>query len=919
MTEPPARRIGRYEIAALLGRGGMAEVYRARDPQLGREVAVKLILPALAGEEDFGRRFASEARAVAKLAHPNIVQIYDIGSAEAGPYLVMEFVPGGTLKERLKAAGGPLPYDEVARIARAIGLALDEAHARGVIHRDVKPANILFRADGAPVLTDFGIARIANTTQITASSALTGTPAYMAPEQVTGHPVPQSDLYSLGVALFEMLTGRLPFTAETATEMAVKHLQAEPPSPLTIRPSLPPAIDGVLRMALAKDPARRYPTGETLAAAVEAALGVAAGAPAAAPAGNPPTVRGLPAAVAVVLAALAGRRFEPSARPGRLGRIVSAAGLVSLVMAAVQTVLSSVETLSNALILVSRSIGLIAAGGLMAAIAIALRLAWVSPRHRAGALAAASLLGALGIGWAGWQLAGQARPPRGPVVVVAEFKQCPGCPYDASDDAIYNDLLRYADARRVPVEVRRARTVDHPQVADTRAARALGAAEQAAVVIWGFHTAGAVSPQFEAMAGAPADANELRSFGYRLESADAGLPHVALFALALTRHQLGDDAGALPLFNAAVDSLPAKQAGLQAGYLYFFRAAARQRTGQPAADVVADLEKARAMNPGVVEIRESLAAAYIGACKPDGSTALDLALAEIAPVLQAGQTGPRPYELDGAVLFLLGRLDEAADVYEEALRRGSASEQVRSDLEAAYRRLGRTNDADRVAALAVAAAPVTPTLPVSATIAQADQAWYAGRYPDAARLYRAAITQAGALSGTTGLVARLYRDAGWAEFSGGAWAAAVPLLEQSIALAPRVFGLRPQNLDLNYTLLANSYLKLGQADQAAAAFNRALAARPCESFALNGLARVYTVQNRPADALPILQRLARTEPDTGLAEIQIAATLASLNRPDAEINAALRTGYDKLKAWARREPGNAEAQQALRAVEPMFK
>jgi serine/threonine-protein kinase len=277
MTEPPARRIGRYEIAALLGRGGMAEVYRARDPQLGREVAVKLILPALAGEEDFGRRFASEARAVAKLAHPNIVQIYDIGSAEAGPYLVMEFVPGGTLKERLKAAGGPLPYDEVARIARAIGLALDEAHARGVIHRDVKPANILFRADGAPVLTDFGIARIANTTQITASSALTGTPAYMAPEQVTGHPVPQSDLYSLGVALFEMLTGRLPFTAETATEMAVKHLQAEPPSPLTIRPSLPPAIDGVLRMALAKDAARRYPTGETLAAAVEAALGVAAG------------------------------------------------------------------------------------------------------------------------------------------------------------------------------------------------------------------------------------------------------------------------------------------------------------------------------------------------------------------------------------------------------------------------------------------------------------------------------------------------------------------------------------------------------------------------------------------------------------------------------------------------------------------
>lgn len=176
-----------------------------------------------------------------------------------------------------------------------------------------------------------------------------------------------------------------------------------------------------------------------------------------------------------------------------------------------------------------------------------------------------------------------------------------------------------------------------------------------------------------------AGVNELRSFGYRLDAAEPGLPHIALFALGLTHYQLGDDAGALPLFNAAIDNLPARPAGLQAGFLYFFRANGRARTGQPLAEVVADLEKARAMNPGVVEIRENLAKAYTGACKPDGSTALDSALAEIMPALQAGQ-------------------------------RGSASEQTRADLEAAYRRLGRNTDARRVAGLA--ATPVaTPTTP----------------------------------------------------------------------------------------------------------------------------------------------------------------------------------------------------------------
>jgi len=268
MSQLIGKTIGRYEVLALLGRGGMAEVYRARDPLLGREVAVKLILPSLADEDNFERRFETEAKAVATMIHPNIVQVFDFGVSEHGPYMVMEFVAGGTLKDRRKSQTTPLTLDEAARITEAIASALDYAHGKGVIHRDVKPSNILFRADGMPVLTDFGIARVLDTTQITASSSLTGTPAYMAPEQANGQPVPQSDLYALGVVLFEMLTGRTPFTANSTTEMVLKHVQAEPPSPLSVRANLPAGLVPVMARALAKRPEERFQTGAALAAAL---------------------------------------------------------------------------------------------------------------------------------------------------------------------------------------------------------------------------------------------------------------------------------------------------------------------------------------------------------------------------------------------------------------------------------------------------------------------------------------------------------------------------------------------------------------------------------------------------------------------------------------------------------------------------
>src|SRR5436305_6066228 len=215
---------GRYELEQLLGRGGMSEVYRAHDRELGRRVALKLLAP----DADTAR-FEREARAVASLAHPNITQVYDYGSSEGRPYMVLEYVPGGTLEERLKN-GKPLPDDETFAISAGIAAGLAHAHARGVVHRDLKPANVLFDEDGRPKLADFGIARMAaGEGTLTEAGTVLGTAAYISPEQASGEPATAaSDVYSFGVMLFRMLTRRLPFLPNAPLELVMQHPDAAP-------------------------------------------------------------------------------------------------------------------------------------------------------------------------------------------------------------------------------------------------------------------------------------------------------------------------------------------------------------------------------------------------------------------------------------------------------------------------------------------------------------------------------------------------------------------------------------------------------------------------------------------------------------------------------------------------------------------
>ncbi len=265
------KTLGRYRLEASLGRGGMAEVFRAHDERLGRTVAVKVVLPAFASEPQFGERFLREARLVAGLEHPHILPVYDSGESDGVPYLVMPYLQGGTLVERLGA--GPLPPATALRWIGELAEALDAAHLRGVLHRDVKPANVLLGTGDRALLADFGIAKSAGGgTQLTATGVVIGTPTYMAPELAKGQPASRSsDLYALAVLAYEMLTGAPPFRGESALSLLHQHVSTPPPNP-SAGGTLPTEIDLVFVRALAKEPEQRFASCADFAQALRDAL-----------------------------------------------------------------------------------------------------------------------------------------------------------------------------------------------------------------------------------------------------------------------------------------------------------------------------------------------------------------------------------------------------------------------------------------------------------------------------------------------------------------------------------------------------------------------------------------------------------------------------------------------------------------------
>jgi beta-lactam-binding protein with PASTA domain len=254
---------GRYRLERRLGSGGMADVWLAEDQELGRKVAIKMLHERYANDTQFVERFRREATHAAGLSHPNVVSIFDRGEAEGSYFIVMEYVEGRTLKE-LIVTRGPCPVPVAISYVRQVLAALRYAHRNGIVHRDIKPHNVLVDHEGRVKVADFGIAR-AGSSQMTEAGSIIGTAQYLSPEQARGAPVDESsDLYSTGIVLYELLTGEVPFNGETPVEIAMKHLQQAPPAPSTIRPEIPHDLDLVVLRALAKEPSERYRSAKEL-------------------------------------------------------------------------------------------------------------------------------------------------------------------------------------------------------------------------------------------------------------------------------------------------------------------------------------------------------------------------------------------------------------------------------------------------------------------------------------------------------------------------------------------------------------------------------------------------------------------------------------------------------------------------------
>lgn len=273
-TIQPGQMLGPYRIINQIGKGGMATVYKAHQASVDRYVAVKVLPSQLAESQEFAARFQQEARIIARLEHPHILPVFDYGESEGVAYFVMRYLDAGTLKEKM-IEGRPLPLHDIDRIFTQLADALSYAHGRGVVHRDLKPANALIDSQGNVFLTDFGIAKLLESAspRLTQTDAIMGTPAYISPEQAQSHPVDQrSDIYSLGIILYEMVTGSVPFVAETPLAVLFKHISDPLPPPSLVKPDVPLSIEQVLLKALAKDPRDRFATVDEFMTAWKRAL-----------------------------------------------------------------------------------------------------------------------------------------------------------------------------------------------------------------------------------------------------------------------------------------------------------------------------------------------------------------------------------------------------------------------------------------------------------------------------------------------------------------------------------------------------------------------------------------------------------------------------------------------------------------------
>jgi len=817
---------GSYTVTRTLSRGGPVEVYEARDAQLERQVAIKVLHPPPGADAPaFEERFRELARRSAGLRHPHIVQVHGFEVASGLPYMVMEYLPGGTLAERLAevaSQGERLSLPEISRILEPLADALDAAHAQGLIHGALTPANVLFTARGQPVLTDFGIAQLLGPLSL-ANPAGAGLAAYVSPEQAAGKPLSAaSDNYVLGILAYEMVCGQPPFAGGTPAQVMLQQMTEPPPAPGIVKPDLPEPLGPVLVKALAKDPAARYGSCRDLARAFAAAAhGRSAAIPA--PADPAPTgaesgevkENGEPAwlaplmTTAEVIGPLVGRTpASRGASQNRRALIASVLSVVGILLAVFQLLItvSSLAKASLAPLLAPLAAvlpylpfviaALLVCGGLLA-LFTALRPG-PGLHRRKGTLifGAATLL--IGLAWGGWTLYDRLRPPPGVIITVADFVQSGTRKVDFGHH-IYEALRREMGDAGEEVTLQRA----NRSFADEAAARQYGTAAKATLVIYGQYDDASISPRvallrFPSLAsrsGSPlslvrvASAGQeglarpdwslskvapyvrepvgVNDFGLSVQDGSQQMTYISMVLLGLIYYANGDDPHALAYYDKALSNAPAGSGIRGLEVPYFHRAVLLSHEGRHE-EAIADLRQALAIKPDLVEAHRNLAILYASTCAP--AWQLDAAIAEAQTAVRL-----QPDDVEGR--RLMADLYRQAGRYEEALAELAAAEALDA------------ND------------------------------------------YR-----------THQLLASVYDQAGQPDRAQAAGERSLALLQQSVG------GEGAAETAETHLSLGDAYLMVGRLDEAVAEYEAARQSLPSDPRPLAGLGNAYYWQGRYADA-----------------------------------------------------------------------
>lgn len=971
---------GKYAVTRLLGRGGMAEVYEGVHPDLDRRVAIKVILPQLVETPGFEERFRREARMVASLRHPHIVQLYDFDLIEGRAFMVMEYLEGGTLEAKLAAAsqqGELLSLAETGRVLAAIASALDHAHARGIIHRDIKPSNILFTADDQPVLSDFGVARLQDgAIRLTTSGGVVGSPAYMAPEQATGQTVDgRSDVYALGVVLYEAAMGRPPFAGATPTEVLFKHVQQPPPTGLN--PNLPPAVEAVILRALAKSPDQRFASAGALAQAFAAALRGEAPATAAPAGSDDPTLVGAPASpppatappttappppaaegpgwltrlldAAQVMAPLVGSAAPaaPPPRQDRRARLAALFGAIAIFVALINFISDLAGLVNLGGVPLRRVWPLLVGGLLLAGAGLAIRTLRHAPtrqrRGQAAALLAAILITTLA--WGGWTAFRRLQPPAAFLITVNQFD-------GSQSDRQLNIAREIADSLRIALrdvgDIAAVELTAQP-LADETQARKFGQGRKSTLVIWGWYdserfrtfvellqlpdltqrtlavqVSSAASQAFRLgqMAPAPRLAAvstyasapaQMQSLDFNLAHASQQMTYVAEAVLGLSFYANAEYEQALARFDKALAAADAESSSFLAlEKVYFHRGMTLLALGRTA-EAAADLENAVAEKPDLYEARRNLAIAYAQACLP--ALQLDKAVAAAAQAAQLRPTAAEAHALLGELYHRSGRWAEAATALEQAASLAPADANIWQWLGDVYTAGGKAAAATAAyeQALALVPEPVAGPAGVDAALQRGDLLVSAGRYAEGVAVYEAAKAADPAR-------AEPWRGLGNAYYWQGETAQAIAAYQTWTELAPAAADA--------WLLLGLAQAGAGQPEAAITALERAAGQASCDPAAhlvLGGLywqqdelekaaqayAAALTIDPVNADAHFVLGSIRWQQGEYAQAEAALQQAIAL--RPDfAAAYRALGQTYGGMADWA----GMAQAYERLTALEP---